>query len=69
MRKVAAMGDCDDVVHPTDRKMHEILAHIAKTSPDPRVRYSAQDLQLTLPPIRDLLYQTLQLPSPVPKMT
>ena len=46
------MGDLD-TVHPIDRELHAILAHIAETTSDPHVRRSALDLQLTLPPICD----------------
>ncbi|MCH9728202.1 MAG: hypothetical protein K0U84_00700 [Actinomycetia bacterium] len=47
------MGERSDVVHPIDRKMHEILALIAETTRDPCLRATAIDLQLTLPPIHD----------------
>lgn len=33
--------------------MHEILARIAETTPDPFLRHTALDLQLTLPPLKD----------------
>ena len=42
-----------DVVHPIDRKIHNILAHIAHTTSDPALRHRALDLQLTMPPVQD----------------
>ena len=45
------MSDCEDCVHPIDRRLHEILAYIAETTRDPRLRRVALDLQLTLPSV------------------
>lgn len=47
------MGDRDDAVHPIDRKLQGILARIADSTPDPNVRHTAMDLQLTVPPVHD----------------
>lgn len=47
------MGNDQDEVHPIDRKIHKILAHIAHTTSDPALRHTALDLQLSLPPLQD----------------
>lgn len=46
------MGDLD-TVHPIDRELQAILAHIAQNASDPDVRLNALDLQLSLPPVCD----------------
>jgi hypothetical protein len=45
--------DEDDVVHPVDRKVHRILAHLVDSSDDEMLRESARPLMLTMPPVRE----------------
>jgi hypothetical protein len=46
------VADQDDVVEPVDRRIHDILVHIAETSSDDSQRALARDLMLTLPPVK-----------------
>ena len=46
-------GGSDDVVERVDRKIHDILVHIAETTTDDAQREVARDLMLTLPPVSD----------------
>jgi hypothetical protein len=50
---VELMRDPDDLVRPVDRKLHDILAHIADTTDDDNQRQQALDLVLTLALVKD----------------
>lgn len=44
-----SLDDVDDA----DRRLHAILMRIAETAPDAAARQKAQQLAITMPPIRD----------------